>query len=265
MRGRRRGPTPRLVDPRVTQLEAETRRRGSCSGRRRSSRSKKKLPRSWGSPWTTTRPTDACRGRHDAGRDRGAVSERRRVPGGSIAGGAPRSAPHHRGPGRRRRARWVRPRQAVLDVLHSERFIDQSPAEVCHVARGADLPLCPAHDVSRARGGSRNARAARPGPAPYTAPELVATGPRSGRGLKGPIPYRRYVRPLQPLRGGRRAPRECAPGGAPAATCRKQGIAPHQLTIHADRGAPMRSKLGAALLRTGRRAPRRTIRKRSGP
>ena len=33
-----------------------------------------------------------------------------------------------------------------------------------------------------------------------------------------------------------------------AATCLKQRIAPHQLTIHADRGAPMRSKLVALLL-----------------
>ena len=32
------------------------------------------------------------------------------------------------------------------------------------------------------------------------------------------------------------------------ATCVKQGIGPHQLTIHADRGAPMRSKLVAELL-----------------
>ncbi len=31
------------------------------------------------------------------------------------------------------------------------------------------------------------------------------------------------------------------------ATCGKQGIGPHQLTIHADRGAPMRSKLVAEL------------------
>jgi hypothetical protein len=31
------------------------------------------------------------------------------------------------------------------------------------------------------------------------------------------------------------------------ATCRKQGIGPNQLTIHADRGAPMRSKLVAEL------------------
>ena len=33
-----------------------------------------------------------------------------------------------------------------------------------------------------------------------------------------------------------------------AATCGKQGISPDQLTIHADRGAPMRSKLVALLL-----------------
>ena len=51
MRGRRRGPTPRPVDPRVKQLEAENRRlQRKLRGRRQSSRSKKKLPRSWGSP-----------------------------------------------------------------------------------------------------------------------------------------------------------------------------------------------------------------------
>ena len=32
-----------------------------------------------------------------------------------------------------------------------------------------------------------------------------------------------------------------------AATCAKQGIGPHQLTMHTDRGAPMRSKLVAEL------------------
>ena len=32
-----------------------------------------------------------------------------------------------------------------------------------------------------------------------------------------------------------------------AATCAKQAITPHQLTIHADRGAPMRSTLVALL------------------
>ena len=52
MRGRRRGPAPRLVDPRV---QHDSRPRivgssGSCSGPKPSSRSKKKLPRSWGSP-----------------------------------------------------------------------------------------------------------------------------------------------------------------------------------------------------------------------
>ncbi len=51
MRGRRRGPTPRPVDPRMTQLEAENRRlQRKLQRAERSSRSKKKLPRSWGSP-----------------------------------------------------------------------------------------------------------------------------------------------------------------------------------------------------------------------
>ena len=51
MRGRRRGPTPRPVDPRVKQLEAENRRL-----QRKLQRAEtiiplqKKLPRSWGSP-----------------------------------------------------------------------------------------------------------------------------------------------------------------------------------------------------------------------
>ena len=35
-------------------------------------------------------------------------------------------------------------------------------------------------------------------------------------------------------------------------TCVKQGIGPHQLTLHADRGAPMRSKLVALLFSDSR-------------
>ena len=50
-RARKRGPEPRPVDPRVKQLEVENRRlQQKLRGRRRSSPSKKKLPRSWGSP-----------------------------------------------------------------------------------------------------------------------------------------------------------------------------------------------------------------------
>ena len=79
----------------------------------------------------------------------------------------------------------------VLDVLHSERFVDQSPAEV--QATLTDVSLLHAHDVShsRRRGGSPGA--ARPGAASGVAkPELVATAPNQIWSwditkLKGPI------------------------------------------------------------------------------
>ena len=51
MRGRRRGPPPRPVDPRVTQLEAENRRLQRKQQRAETIITlQKKLPRSWGSP-----------------------------------------------------------------------------------------------------------------------------------------------------------------------------------------------------------------------
>ena len=64
------------------------------------------------------------------------------------------------------RALGLAERQAVLDVLHSERFVDQSPAEVqATLLAGTDVSLLHAHDVShsRRRGGSPGA--ARPGAA----------------------------------------------------------------------------------------------------
>ena len=51
MRGRRRGPTPRPVDPRVRQLERENRRLQRKLQRAETIITlQKKLPRSWGSP-----------------------------------------------------------------------------------------------------------------------------------------------------------------------------------------------------------------------
>jgi len=59
------------------------------------------------------------------------VPERRRVPGVALSAAAPR-APSTPKPPRAPspRALGAPERQAVLDVLHSERFVDQSPAEV---------------------------------------------------------------------------------------------------------------------------------------
>ena len=100
-------------------------------------------------------------------RDRGAVSERRRVPGIALSPAAPRAPLHttaapcavvaragcDRTPGGARRV--------AQRAVHRP-VACRSP---CHVARGAAVPLCPAYDVSRARGGQGSPRAARPGPA----------------------------------------------------------------------------------------------------
>ena len=153
-------------------------------------------------------------------------------------------------------------RQAMLDTLHSERFVDQSPAEV-HATlleeqtylgsvRTMYRVLAEAHEVRE-----RRAQARYP---VYTKPELVATGPNQVWSwditkLKGPIPYLYYSLYVildlfsRYVMGWMVARHENAHLAERliAATCLKQGIAPQQLTIHADRGAPMRSKLVALL------------------
>jgi putative transposase len=153
-------------------------------------------------------------------------------------------------------------RQAILDALHSERFVDQSPAEVHATLLDEQTYLgstrtmyrvLAAHDEIR----ERRDQARHPA---YTKPELVATAPNQIWSwditkLKGPVKYlyfslyvildlfSRYVVGWMVARheSARLAQRLIE------ATCLKQGIGPHQLTIHADRGAPMRSKLVAEL------------------
>ena len=87
-------------------------------------------------------------------------------------------------------------RQAILDTLHSERFVDQSPAEV-HATlleeqtylgsvRTMYRVLAEAHEVRERRAQARH-------PA-HVKPELVATAPNQVWSwditkLKGPIPY----------------------------------------------------------------------------
>ena len=153
-------------------------------------------------------------------------------------------------------------RQAVLDVLHSERFVDQSPAEVQATLLEEQTYLCSTRTMYRILDAAeevRERRAQARHPA-YAKPELVATAPNQIWSwditkLKGPIPYlsdslyvildlfSRYVV------GWMVAAHENAHLAQRLieATCRKQHIGPQQLTIHADRGAPMRSKLVALL------------------
>ena len=153
-------------------------------------------------------------------------------------------------------------RQAVLDVWHSERFVDQSPAEVHATLLEEQTYLCAPRTMYRVLAAAhevRERRAQARHPA-YTKPELVATGPNQVWSwditkLKGSIPYLYYslyvildlfsryvVGWLVALHENAHLAERLI-----AATCRKQGIAPHHLTIHTDRGAPMRSQLVALL------------------
>jgi putative transposase len=153
-------------------------------------------------------------------------------------------------------------RQAVLDVLHSDRFVDQSPAEVHATLLEEQTYLCSPRTMYRllaAAGEVRERRDQVRHPA-YAKPELVATAPNQIWSwditkLKGPVAYlyfslyvildllSRYVVGwmVAAQESARLAERLIT------ATCAKQAIAPHQLTIHADRGAPMRSKVVAEL------------------
>ena len=153
-------------------------------------------------------------------------------------------------------------RHAVLDVLHSERFVDQSPAEVHATLLDEQTYLCSTRTMYRVLAAAdevRERRAQARHPA-YAKPELVATAPNQVWSwditkLKGPIPYLYYSLYVildlfsRYVVGWMVATHENAHLAQRliAATCLKQGIGPHQLTIHADRGAPMRSTLVAEL------------------
>ena len=172
----------------------------------------------------------------------------------------PATPPRHRA--RSPRALGATERQAVLDVLHSARFVDQSPTEVHATLLEEQTYLCSPRTMYRVLAAAhevRERRAQARHPA-YAAPELVATGPKQVWSwditkLKGPVPYLYYSLYVildlfsRYVVGWMVARHENAHLAERllAATCAKQGITPHQLTIHADRGAPMRSTLVALL------------------
>lgn len=154
-------------------------------------------------------------------------------------------------------------RQAVLDTLHSERFIDRAPAEVYATLLEESTYLCSVRTMYRVLADAaevRERRAQRAHPV-YTKPELLATGPNQIWSwditkLRGPGKWQyfhlyvildifsRYVV------GWMVADRESAvlADRLIAETCAKQGIEPGQLTLHADRGTSMTSKAVSQLL-----------------
>jgi len=161
------------------------------------------------------------------------------------------------------RALLAEERQVVLEVLHEPRFVDLAPAEVYATLLDEDRYLCSERtmyrvlvehqEVRERRDQCRHPR--------HAAPELLATRPNELWSwditkLLGPSKwtyfylyvlldvFSRYVV------GWMLAHRELARLAEQLITecCERQGIAPGQLTVHADRGAAMTSKPVTLLL-----------------
>ena len=174
-------------------------------------------------------------------------------------------APVH-GPHRRRRSsRALSPeeRAKVLAALHEDRFADKAPREVAATLLYEGNRLCSVSTMYRLLRENREVRERRDQlrhPV-YAAPELLAERPNQVWSwditkLKGPEKwsyfhlyvildiFSRYVV------GWMVANRESAVLAQRliAVTCKRQGIPPGQLTLHADRGSSMRSQAVAELL-----------------
>lgn len=154
-------------------------------------------------------------------------------------------------------------RQDVLDELHSPRFVDKAPGEIVATLLDEGVYHCSVRTMYRILDGENEVRERRNQlrhPV-YKKPELLATAPNQVWSwditkLKGPQKwtyfylyviidiFSRYVV------GWMVASRENASLAKRliAETCERQGIEEDQLTLHADRGSPMKAKLMVQLL-----------------
>jgi len=154
-------------------------------------------------------------------------------------------------------------RQNVLDVLHAEEYMDQSPAAVYAALLDQGTYLCSVRTMYRileSEGESHERRKQRHHPR-YEKPELLATSPNELWSwditkLKGPAKwsyfylyvildvFSRYVVGwMISLKENGGLAKQLI-----SETCAKQDIAQDQLTIHSDRGSSMKSKAVAFLL-----------------
>lgn len=154
-------------------------------------------------------------------------------------------------------------RQQVLDVLHEPRFVDLAPAEVHATMLDEGRYLCSERTMYRILAANSEVRERRDQlrHANHPRPELLATRPNELWSwditkLKGPAKwtyfylyvildvFSRYVV------GWMVAPMESATLAKKliAESCRREGIEPSRLTLHADRGSSMTSKSVALLL-----------------
>ena len=160
------------------------------------------------------------------------------------------------------RALSLTERHAVCALLHADRFVDKAPAQVYAILLDEGIYYCSIrtmHRILAARHEVRERRNQLRHPN-YQKPELLATAPNQVwtwdiTKLLGPVKgiyyslyvildiFSRYVVGwMLALQEAARLAKRLI-----AESCAKQGIEPGGLTIHADRGSPMKSQ-GVALL-----------------
>jgi putative transposase len=157
----------------------------------------------------------------------------------------------------------VKERQRVIEVMHSKRFMDLAPYQIYATLLDEGTYLCSVRTMYRIlseEGESKERRNQLRHPV-YSKPELLATGPNQVWSwditkLKGPAKWVYYYLYVildifsRYVVGWMVAHRESATLAKRLIeeSCTKQGVIPGQLTIHADRGSSMKSKLVAQLL-----------------
>ncbi len=180
---------------------------------------------------------------------------RQRVKSATVASAVPRPRPEH--------ALSETEQQNVLAMLHAPRFVDLAPSHVYAQLLEEGHYLCSIRTMYRllaANNEVRERRAVASHPV-YTKPELLATGPNEVWSwditkLKGPVKWTYYYLYVildifsRYVVGWMIAERESATLAKRLITesCCKQNIVEEQLTLHADRGSSMKSKVVAQLL-----------------
>ena len=154
-------------------------------------------------------------------------------------------------------------RSSVLEVLHSERFVDKTPAETYATLLDEGEYLCSVRTMYRILDQEDEVRERRKHRRHknYKKPELLATAPNQVwtwdiTKLKGPQKWTYYYLYVildifsRYVVGWMVAPRESAMLASRLIneSCFKQGIQRDQLTVHADRGPSMKAKLITQLL-----------------
>jgi transposase InsO family protein len=154
-------------------------------------------------------------------------------------------------------------RQRILAILNSERFADQAPGEIYATLIDEGTYLCSIRTMYRLLRANANIRERRAitRHANYKKPELLATGPNQVWSwdiskLKGPAKWSYFYLYVILDIFSRRVVGWCVADRESAdlfralfeETLLKHDVPPGQLTVHADRGGPMKAKTTAQLM-----------------